>query len=435
LAKALRRDRVYCARPKPFDLVSTMWENAAVAMTNGVVRGGLGAAEPWLDPDELRWFAPRSGSVRSDTRNDSRRSPIRHVEASLADLSRAAAAALTPVSLIDGTGALAMPAPAMPPLARHHDYRTSRRQNWTPRRRKRFATRFVPAATLVVSAAVTLPSLLLRDDRSTRIAAVPLSAPGLELGTPAPFLPPNSATTASAAAVPAVDSTLADGSLGNVDGAVLAAAGVEGGSLALAQPGAESPVAQAVAETAANTAPPDVAETRYEQISWRESEAHGLPYLGHLHDGVRLPIEGPNWITWDPTHNQVPNRVWRLHGTDKTVRILTRVARAHRVANPTAPPLLIGDISAKDGGPLDQHVSHQNGLDIDVYYPRKDGKPTEPTSTDQIDLALAQDLVDRFVAAGAQFVFVGYSTPLRGPAGVVTPYRNHENHLHVRLRP
>ena len=408
-----------------------MWENAAVAMTNGVVRGGLGAAEPWLDPDELRWFAPRSGGG-ADARNDSRRSPIRQVEASLADLSRAAAAALTPASIVDSAGALAMPAPAMPPLARHHDYRTSRRQSWTPRRRKRFAARFVPAATLVVSAAVTLPSLLLRDDRAARSAVVPLSAPGLDLGTPAPFSPPNSAATASTAAVAAVGSTLADGSLGIVDGATLAAAGFEGGSLDLIEPGAEPPLAEAVAQTAA---PPAVAKTGYEQITWRESEAHGLPYSGHLHDGVRLPVEGPNWVTWDPTHNKVPNRAWRLHGTDKTVRILTRVARAHRAANPTAPPLLVGDISAKDGGPLDQHASHQNGLDIDVYYPRKDGKPTEPTSTNQIDLALAQDLVNRFVAAGAQFIFVGYSTPLSGPAGVVTPYPNHENHLHVRLRP
>ena len=77
---------------------------------------------------------------------------------------------------------------------------------------------------------------------------------------------------------------------------------------------------------------------------------------------------------------------------------------------------MIGDISFEDGGPMDEHVSHQNGLDVDVYYPRLDGELRAPTETDQIDTRLAQDLLDRFVAAGAQMVFVGYSTGLHGPS-------------------
>ena len=82
---------------------------------------------------------------------------------------------------------------------------------------------------------------------------------------------------------------------------------------------------------------------------------------------------------------------------------------------------------------MDEHVSHQNGLDVDVYYPRLDGHLSAPTTTGQIDHDLAQDLLDRFVAAGAQVVFVGYSTGLRGPSGVVVPYPNHEYHMHVRF--
>jgi murein endopeptidase len=81
------------------------------------------------------------------------------------------------------------------------------------------------------------------------------------------------------------------------------------------------------------------------------------------------------------------------------------------------------------------HVSHQNGLDVDVYNPRRDGAPKAPGGPQEIDLRLAQDLVDRFVAAGAQLVLVGYSTGLSGPAGVVVPYANHENHMHVRFSP
>ncbi len=72
---------------------------------------------------------------------------------------------------------------------------------------------------------------------------------------------------------------------------------------------------------------------------------------------------------------------------------------------------------------MNEHVSHQNGLDVDVYYPRRDRRLSAPRTSSQVDRRLAQDLLDRFLAAGAQFVFVGYSTGLRGPAGSSSPIR------------
>lgn len=51
----------------------------------------------------------------------------------------------------------------------------------------------------------------------------------------------------------------------------------------------------------------------------------------------------------------------------------------------------------------------------------------------QIDRPLAQDLVDRFLAAGAVVVFVGPNTGLTGPEGVVQVLWNHDNHLHARF--
>jgi murein endopeptidase len=79
------------------------------------------------------------------------------------------------------------------------------------------------------------------------------------------------------------------------------------------------------------------------------------------------------------------------------------------------------------------HLSHQNGLDADLYYPRKEGRERAPTSVDQIDMPLAQQLVDLFVSAGAEYVFVGPNTPLTGPPDVVQPWYAHDDHLHVRL--
>ena len=84
---------------------------------------------------------------------------------------------------------------------------------------------------------------------------------------------------------------------------------------------------------------------------------------------------------------------------------------------------------------MELHRSHQNGLDVDVYYPRRDGTLRPPTSGDQIDRTRAQELLDRFLAVGVDKVFVGYSTGLRGPSDVVIPYPNHGDHMHVRFHP
>jgi hypothetical protein len=169
------------------------------------------------------------------------------------------------------------------------------------------------------------------------------------------------------------------------------------------------------------------------RIAWKRATSHGLHYAGRLSSGTRLPAEGPDWVTWNPVADRVPNRPWRLFGHEQTIRAVVAVAAAYREANPEAPRLVVGDVSFRGGGPMELHRSHQNGLDVDVYYPRRDGRERAPLRAEQIDRALAQDLLDRFLAAGAQVVFVGYATGLDGPAEVVVPYPNHGDHMHVRF--
>lgn len=170
------------------------------------------------------------------------------------------------------------------------------------------------------------------------------------------------------------------------------------------------------------------------RIAWRTASSEGLPYAGHLHDATQLPLEGPDWVTWNPNTDSRPNRPGRLYGHERTIRTIIEVLAAYRKTHPKAPLVVVGDISLRGGGVMDQHVSHQNGLDVDVYFPRRDGWLQAPTSTAQIDRRLSQELLDGFVAAGASKIFVGYATDLRGPRGVVIPYPNHENHMHVRFR-
>jgi murein endopeptidase len=182
-------------------------------------------------------------------------------------------------------------------------------------------------------------------------------------------------------------------------------------------------------------------EPAREPIRWRASKALGLPYAGRLVRGVRLPEEDATFFTWDMVRKTAPNRGWRRYGTDRLVRTLLEVLGEFQDEHPDAPRVGVGDLSRPHGGNFGPqfgkpgHASHQNGLDVDVYYPRRDRLEREPLRPAQIDRLLAQDLVDRFVAAGAQYVFVGYRTHLRGPRKVVQAIPHHDNHLHVRLRP
>ena len=177
------------------------------------------------------------------------------------------------------------------------------------------------------------------------------------------------------------------------------------------------------------------------QVHWHHSTALGTYSAGALRHGVQMPAEGRAFATWDPVFRRSPNRPWRRWGTDRLVKTVLTVAHEFHHAHPHATRLLIGDLSRPHGGDFGPqfgyigHASHQNGLDVDVYYPRADRREIAPRDARDIDPALSQELVSRFLTAGAALIFVGPHTGLSGPAGRVEQLVNHDNHLHVRLPP
>jgi hypothetical protein len=172
------------------------------------------------------------------------------------------------------------------------------------------------------------------------------------------------------------------------------------------------------------------------------SRALGQPFhRGRLVNGVPFPPEGIDHFTWDPVLDRRPNRLWRRYGTDRTVHRVLLALADFRGRYPDAPPIGVGDLSRPRGGEFGRrfgglgHASHQNGLDVDVYYPRIDRLPRAPFRPKQVDQRLAQGLVNAFVRAGAIDVFVGPSLALRGPRHVVQKLVHHDDHLHARFLP
>jgi len=169
------------------------------------------------------------------------------------------------------------------------------------------------------------------------------------------------------------------------------------------------------------------------------SRAVGRTNRGRLEHGVLFPAEGTNHTTWDMVERVTPNRDWRRVGTDRLVRTLLTVAARYRRAHRDAPRVVISDLSLPEGGRFGPeygglgHASHQNGLDVDVVYPRSDGREVGVKRVGEVDRQLSQALVDAFVKAGAQYVFVGPRTHLRGPKAVVQVIGHHDDHLHVRI--
>ena len=114
-------------------------------------------------------------------------------------------------------------------------------------------------------------------------------------------------------------------------------------------------------------------------------------------------------------------------------RATARRTRTRRASGSPTSRARTAAASASNFGGLG-HASHQNGLDVDILYPRLDGLERRACAPALVDDELSQDLVDRFVAAGAVYVFTGPRLALRGPRRVVVKLAHHDDHMHVRIR-
>jgi murein endopeptidase len=189
------------------------------------------------------------------------------------------------------------------------------------------------------------------------------------------------------------------------------------------------------------------------------SRSIGAPWDGRLHNAREL-LPGEGYTIRRPAN---------AYGADHVVEHVRRAIAEVRAQLPHVHTLAIGDLSDRDGGPLERHQSHQSGLDVDIglYFKATPGKyPREfADASKDLDLEAMWTLVVAFartaeLSTGVQVIFLDHhiqarlyrhakargisddelSTILQYPrdktklVGLVRHYRNHYDHLHVRFK-
>ena len=150
------------------------------------------------------------------------------------------------------------------------------------------------------------------------------------------------------------------------------------------------------------------------------SVAVGTLTNGRLENGVPLPATGKDHFTWNVASKSSPNPRGRRYATDYVVRAVLRVVRSYRAKHKGVVKVGIADLSRSRGGDFGpRNQAHENGLAVDVLYPRSDGGESEATAVEQVDRQLAQDLLDAFARGGARKIIVDPRLGLTGPKGVV----------------
>ena len=115
----------------------------------------------------------------------------------------------------------------------------------------------------------------------------------------------------------------------------------------------------------------------------------GRPNFGQLMNGVQ-PKESPLYRLVDPSH------AW---GTQETVESLCHALSVVAQAYPGTPVVDIGHLSAKEGGPLQPHHSHQSGRDVDLgfYYLDNGTRWYTRASRDTLDISRTWALIRTLV--------------------------------------
>jgi LysM repeat protein len=195
------------------------------------------------------------------------------------------------------------------------------------------------------------------------------------------------------------------------------------------------------------------------EVADDEPDSQGEPWNGTLEHGTPMP-QGDGYVVRRPN---------RAYGASHVIDHLQDVIAEVRELHPDLHTLAIGDLSARHGGKIANHVSHQTGLDVDVGFYFKQKPDNYPDSfhaaDDNLDLGATWALLSAFartanLETGVQMIFLDYDVQARlykwaksrgtpdadlarlfqyprgrnELAGLVRHWPHHADHLHVRFK-
>jgi penicillin-insensitive murein endopeptidase len=175
----------------------------------------------------------------------------------------------------------------------------------------------------------------------------------------------------------------------------------------------------------------------------------GAPNRGRLLNGIRFP-DGSHWKLTDPGN---------AYGTRETVDSIVRAIDKVQQKFPDSPPVIVGHLSAKNGGRLRPHKSHQAGRDVDLsYFYTTDKGWYAVANQNNLDRARTWAFVKAFVedpnvemilvdtsiqrllreyalAHGepAELVDRVFQVSGKNPRAIVRHVQGHATHIHVRF--
>lgn len=196
------------------------------------------------------------------------------------------------------------------------------------------------------------------------------------------------------------------------------------------------------------------------------SRSKGSAQNGVLLDGFQIPLTGQ--------HHSFAENVRAREAQYTTLEAAALLARAARTVDEASPgaPLVLGDCSAKGGGALKRHASHQSGRDLDLLFYVRDaknrsvpspgfvhfdgrGRCTDEDCSVRFDVERNWWMVRTLLASqrpAAQYIFVSrpladlllkyarrfgeHPTILRRAASVLHQPRDappHDDHFHLRI--
>lgn len=176
----------------------------------------------------------------------------------------------------------------------------------------------------------------------------------------------------------------------------------------------------------------------------------GPPNAGRLFNGVRMP-DGDRWKLTDPGN---------AYGTQETIdSIVKAIDKVHTAFPEGTQKVIIGHISAKGGGRLKPHKSHQAGRDVDLSYFYKDVKAWYAVANEQnidkarswafvrafaldpnVEMILVDTSIQRILRTYAlaqgedeEFVDRVFQVSGKSKRPIVRHVRGHATHIHVRF--